>query len=109
MKKLLAILVSALMVVMTALPVMATTPFADVPDYHWAVDAVNLLAALGVVEGYPDGTFKGGQPATRYEVALMIARALEYWTRTFGALPRASASSTPRLAARRCCLTRRMA
>lgn len=77
MKKLLAILVSALMVVMTALPVMATTPFADVPDYHWAVDAVNLLAALGVVEGYPDGTFKGGQPATRYEVALMIARALE--------------------------------
>lgn len=78
MKKLLAILVSALMVVMTALPVMATTPFADVPDYHWAVDAVNLLAALGVVEGYPDGTFKGGQPATRYEVALMIARALEY-------------------------------
>ncbi len=81
MKRYLAILVSALMVIMTALPVMASTPFADVPDYHWASDAVNLLAALGIVEGYPDGTFLGKNQATRYEVAIMIARALEYLDR----------------------------
>jgi len=86
MKKFLAILVSALMVIMMALPVTASTPFSDVPDYHWALDAVNLLAALGIVEGYPDGTFQGKNQATRYEVAIMIAQALEYLDRDIRSL-----------------------
>lgn len=54
----------------------ATNPFMDVPASHWAFDAVAQLAARGVVSGYPDGSFKGTQPATRYEVASVVARAL---------------------------------
>ncbi|HIE52679.1 MAG TPA: hypothetical protein EYP85_13065 [Armatimonadetes bacterium] len=51
--------------------------FPDVPPNHWAYQAVRELSALGLVEGYPDGTFKGSQPITRYEVALMVQRVLE--------------------------------
>ena len=40
-------------------------PFADVPTNHWAYDAIAELAAKGLVEGYPDGTFKGDRAATR--------------------------------------------
>jgi CRISPR/Cas system CMR-associated protein Cmr5 small subunit len=77
MKKFLAILVSAVMIIVMALPVLAS-PFSDLSDSHWAADAVKMLAALGIIQGYPDGTFKGRNQATRYEVALMVARALEY-------------------------------
>ena len=77
MKRFLAILVSAVMIIGMALPVLAS-PFSDLPDSHWAADAVKMLAALGILQGYPDGSFKGRNQATRYEVALMVARALEY-------------------------------
>ncbi len=80
MKRFLAILVSAMMITAMALPVLAS-PFSDLPDDHWATDAVKMLAALGIVQGYPDGLFKGRNQATRYEVALMVARALEYLDR----------------------------
>lgn len=50
--------------------------FGDVPDEHWARDAVANLAAKGLVEGYPDGTFKGDRAATRYELAMVVARFL---------------------------------
>ncbi len=54
----------------------ATNPFMDVPQGHWSYDAVGLLASRGIVSGYPDGAFKGAQPATRYEMASVVARAL---------------------------------
>ncbi len=50
--------------------------FPDVPDAHWAKDAVAALAAKGLVEGYPDGTFKGDRSASRWEVAIIVARLL---------------------------------
>ena len=37
----------------------AANPFSDLPTGHWAYGAVAKLAAAGVVDGYPDGTFKG--------------------------------------------------
>jgi|GEM_PF-3857346 NifU-like protein involved in Fe-S cluster formation len=80
MKRLLAILVSVMMIIGMALPVLAS-PFSDLPDDHWASDAVKMLSALGIIQGYPDGLFKGRNQATRYEVALMVARALEYLDR----------------------------
>jgi hypothetical protein len=49
----------------------------DVPITHWAYDAVRELYRLGVLEGYPDGTFKGRQPMTRYEFALAVKRLLD--------------------------------
>ncbi len=51
-------------------------PFADVPTDHWAFDAIAELAAKGLVEGYPDGTFKGDRAMTRYEMAMVVARLL---------------------------------
>lgn len=50
--------------------------FPDVKDEHWAKDAVSKLAAQGLLEGYPDGTFKGDRAATRWEVAMIVARLL---------------------------------
>lgn len=57
-------------------PSFAANPFMDVPPGHWAYDAIEKLASRGVALGYPDGAYKGGQPATRYEMASMVARAL---------------------------------
>jgi hypothetical protein len=48
----------------------------DVPLNHWAYDAIGQLAAQGILSGYPDGTYKGKQPTTRYEMASALARAL---------------------------------
>lgn len=54
----------------------AVNPFSDVPTGHWAYDAVNKLAAEGVVEGYPDGTYGGDRLMTRYEMAQIVAKAM---------------------------------
>ena len=48
--------------------------FPDVPIDSWAYDAVNYLQEEGFVIGYPDGTFKGDQPLTRYEFAMVVSR-----------------------------------
>lgn len=57
-------------------PAAAAPLFPDVPDNHWAKDAVAALAAKGLVEGYPDGTFKGDRSASRWETAMIVARLL---------------------------------
>ncbi|ADQ13912.1 S-layer homology domain-containing protein [Halanaerobium hydrogeniformans] len=74
MKKL--TLITALFLIFAlALPVSAS--FSDVPDGHWAYDAIDSLVAAGVVEGYPDGEYKGQEAMTRYEMAVMVNRALD--------------------------------
>ena len=40
----------------------AENPFNDLPQGHWAYDAVSKLTAEGVVDGYPDGTYGGDRP-----------------------------------------------
>ena len=52
------------------------TPFSDVPANHWAYQALQSLAADGLVEGYPDGKFKGDRPLSRYEMAVLTARVI---------------------------------
>ena len=74
-KRIWSILASMLMFSMT-LPALAAPLFPDVPENHWAKDAVAALAAKGLVEGYPDGTFKGDRAATRWETAMIVARLL---------------------------------
>ncbi|CAN0094217.1 unnamed protein product, partial [Phaeothamnion confervicola] len=56
--------------------VTAAPLFPDVRDDHWAKDAVSALVAKGLLEGYPDGTFKGDRAASRWEVAMIVARLL---------------------------------
>jgi hypothetical protein len=61
---------------MLSWPAFAAPLFPDVPENHWAKDAVAALAAKGLVEGYPDGTFKGDRSASRWETAMIVARLL---------------------------------
>jgi hypothetical protein len=74
MKKV-ALSIAALLVLAVVSPAFSQ-PFADVPTDHWAFDAIAELAAKGLVEGYPDGTFKGDRAMTRYEMAMVVARIL---------------------------------
>ncbi len=52
-------------------------PFPDIPAGHWASDAVARIADLGIVIGFPDGTFRGNESFTRYQAALVIDRLLD--------------------------------
>lgn len=54
----------------------AANPFSDVPAGHWAYAAVAKLAASGIVDGYPNGTYQGNRTMTRYEMAQIVAKAL---------------------------------
>jgi len=76
MSKLLGLLL-VIAVLVLAVPAFAQSPFSDVPMDHWAYQAVDTLTKAGLIEGYPDGTFKGNQPMTRYEFAMLIARAMQ--------------------------------
>lgn len=51
----------------------AANPFSDVKSTDWSYQAVEKLAQEGVVTGYPDGTFQGEKPITRYEMAKITA------------------------------------
>ena len=75
-KSLVSALTTALVVGAASTTFAAANPFSDVPADHWAYDAVAQLAAEGVVEGYGDGTFVGGQEITHYEMAQMVAKAM---------------------------------
>jgi len=76
-QKAVALLMAALLI--AAVPLSAganVNPFSDVRADHWAYDAIVKLAAAGLIEGYPDGTFGGDRTFTRYEMAMVFARTL---------------------------------
>ena len=62
--------------VLGATTAFANNPFSDVSTDSWAYQAVSQLAEEGIVNGYPDGTFKGQNNITRYKMAQMIAKAM---------------------------------
>ena len=72
MKKILAVAAAAALT--AGVSAYAANPFSDVSPDDWAYQAVSDLSDQGVVEGYPDGTFKGERNMTRYELAQVIAR-----------------------------------
>ena len=53
------------------------TSFPDVPKEHWANEAVETLHGNDVLDGYPDGEFKGDKQLTRYEYAQMLYKGLK--------------------------------
>ncbi|MGE5506900.1 MAG: S-layer homology domain-containing protein [Chitinophagales bacterium] len=66
------VLVFSLLAILSLAP--AVQAFEVIPNEHWAASAVDQLHGEGVLIGYPDGTFKGAQPATRYELAIALKR-----------------------------------
>ncbi len=75
-KTLISAITAALVVGAASTTFAASNPFSDVPADSWAYDAVATLAADGVIDGYPDGTYKGQNTMTRYEMAQIVARAM---------------------------------
>ena len=82
MKKTISALAVTTMLGMTT--VLGANPFRDVTPQDWAYQAVARLASQGVVNGYPDGTFQGGNNITRFEMAQMVAKALNQQDRMNG-------------------------
>ena len=75
-KTLVSAITAALVVGAASTTFAAANPFSDVPADSWAYDAVTTLAADGVIDGYPDGTYQGQNTMTRYEMAQIVARAM---------------------------------
>ncbi len=64
----------------TATPATTTVApanFSDVPAGHWAKDAVDFITQRGLIQGFPDGTFRGNENLTRYQAALIFYRLLQ--------------------------------
>lgn len=72
MKKSMALFMTAFMSVCAAAS--AANPFSDVSVHDWAYQAVSDLSDQGVIEGYPNGTFRGERNVTRFEMAQIVAR-----------------------------------
>ncbi|MCD6545672.1 MAG: S-layer homology domain-containing protein [Thermotogae bacterium] len=53
-------------------------PLKDVPATHWAYSAVKELLEKNIISGMPDGTYKGEEPVTRYQMAVVIKNAIDY-------------------------------
>jgi len=51
--------------------------FRDVPAGHWAREAVEYIVQRGLIQGFPDGTFRGNENLTRYQAALIFFRLLQ--------------------------------
>jgi hypothetical protein len=75
MKKRLVALLAGLLTVLSM--GFGLAQFSDVPAGHWAKEAVEALAAKGILVGFPDGTFRGNETLTRYQAALIIYRLLQ--------------------------------
>jgi chromosome segregation ATPase len=50
----------------------------DVPANHWAAPAINSLVSKGIINGYPDGTYRGKAFITRYQIAVILDKAVNY-------------------------------
>jgi len=75
MSKKLGLVLAVMLLAAIAAPVFAQGAFSDVPTDHWAYQAVDSLSNA-LIEGYPDGQFKGNRAMTRYEFAMVVARML---------------------------------
>jgi len=63
---------SAALTALMVVPAIAQDNFPDVPESHWAYKELARMKAEGLLVGYPDGLFRGGRPASRYELAVAV-------------------------------------
>jgi DNA repair exonuclease SbcCD ATPase subunit len=52
--------------------------FRDIPKGHWAESFVTRLEEAGIATGFPDGTYRGDEAVTRYQIAVFLVRTLDY-------------------------------
>lgn len=76
------ILITSIVIGTIVLPTFATNGgrFVDVPESHWAYEAVMCMADHGILLGRGDGTFGPEDVVTREEFAAMMVRALKLET-----------------------------
>jgi len=72
MNKTLKYALGAVLTIGIITPVFAQDNFPDVPDNHWAYEALARMKKDGLLVGYPDGLFRGNRPASRYELAVAV-------------------------------------
>ena len=77
MKKITSMVVLSLVFVILCSFSVSAVELKDVPQDHWAYNSVNKLIEKGYLSLYEDGTFKGNNKVSRYELAVLIARILE--------------------------------
>ena len=82
LKRKFSVLISVILtLVMT---VSAFAAFSDVGEnYSWAQEAIEEMSAKGIINGYPDGTFKPASGITRIQAMLLISRILGYVDETY--------------------------
>jgi uncharacterized protein YceH (UPF0502 family) len=71
------VLTAALATATVAVARLQQQNFSDIPAGHWAREAVQAIAAEGLITGYQDGTFQGQRTLTRYEAATIFYRLLQ--------------------------------
>ncbi|MEJ5297471.1 MAG: S-layer homology domain-containing protein [Armatimonadota bacterium] len=71
--------------ILTLAPAYAQGPFPDVLPSDPYASSVQRLKDIGVLFGYPDGTFRGSKCVTRAELAVVVARMMEYFIQSLPA------------------------
>ena len=76
MKKI-VILITVFALLLTSMAYGANVGFTDVKENDWFYDVLNEVVDRGIIDGYPDGTFKPQNNITRAEFTKVIVVALE--------------------------------
>jgi hypothetical protein len=99
MKKAAAVAAGTIAMIATTAPAFAQgRTFPDVPNDHWAAQAVQILSDKGIVIGYPDGTYGGVRAMSRYEFAMAISRMVPLITKEINdAIAKIPAQTGPNL------------
>ncbi len=76
-KRLTAVLLAAMMV-LSSMSVFAASTFSDVADDYWAKDYIEEMYSIGLIKGYPDGTFGPSNAVSKWESLILAARVLGF-------------------------------
>lgn len=77
MKKAITTAALTLILLISTNPPAQAASFTDVPKNHWAYEAIDQMSSRGLINGYPDGTYKLNQPVTRAQAAKIVALAID--------------------------------
>lgn len=86
LKQIVTFLVAAA-VLLTVTPVISAATFRDVPPDHSLYTEIEYLSSKGVINGYPDGTFKPNELMAKKHIAKMLVTALDLQKTNMKPLP----------------------